>query len=674
MAFPTLSVKDGNNVSQTINTTPNAGQATMANSLPVTFASDQSALPVTGTFYQTTQPVSGAASAYADGWDITQGTKADTAYTGTGSASVVSALKGVYSILAAPLPAGTNAIGSVTTAQLPTTVNGTNLSAASLSVVLPQDQAVLTFNSDYAQIIGNPSSNSIAALNGTIVWSVEGGSGYILSLTNGPGATTAWAGTVTFQYSVNGGTSWSSLNAVPLSSFTGATVTTTTANGLWQVNPPNGANVQIRANMTAYTSGTVYADLAPAAQANATIVLPWTYSVTSGAVIVGPTLSSGFAEFSIQIAAITTTVLTVQGTNDPTLTTWNTIPVVAADAATNVSLITISAAGSFRWSAAGYKYTRVVVSTTGTVLTVTGVQGRLGVTSSPLSTLQNTSFSISNINTIGNNIPVYSISNGSTNKAAGVTVSTAVSQVDQNATAFAGSGAVNGTTVASAQGSGAVISSEINVSALTLGTATAVFLILQESTGGTNFTDIWISDPFTATGIQRMPAIPVAGRRRWRAFSVGGTSTTVTVTITSLELPAGYVVTRQMRDAYAATNPLALQYNSTALTASNFVLGTASTVTTPFYIEGCKNLTAFMVLAGGPTVTTQPVVGLQLSMDGTNWFTVTGSTMTAAGNGMYAIVGQNVGGAKFARLIVSTAATYSSGSYTISNIGVNGVN
>lgn len=35
------------------------GQKTMANSLPFTFASDQSALPVTGTFWQATQPVSG---------------------------------------------------------------------------------------------------------------------------------------------------------------------------------------------------------------------------------------------------------------------------------------------------------------------------------------------------------------------------------------------------------------------------------------------------------------------------------------------------------------------------------------------------------------------------------------------------------------------------------------
>ena len=282
---------------------------------------------------------------------------------------------------------------------------------------------------------------------------------------------------------------------------------------------------------------------------------------------------------------------------------------------------------------------------------------------------------VTSLSQIATKVPlVGSAANGSTNFPLGVSMATAVSQVDQSATAFAGSGSVLGTVVASAQGGGAVISAEINVSALTLGTATAVFLILQESRGGNNFTDIWTSDPITATGIQSMPAIPVAGRRRWRAFSVGGTSTTVTVTITTLELPPGsYPLMRQARDWYAATNPLASMFNSVALTASNFVLGTLSTATTPFYVEGTKVFTAFMLLAGSPTVTTQPVVGVQGSMDGVNWTTITGATMTAAGNGLYAVAVQNTT-FKFARLIVTTAAAYSAGSYTISNIGVNGVN
>mgnify|MGYP005810479411 CR=1 FL=1 len=46
MPFPTLNVTPGSGV--TINTLPSAGQQAMANSLPVTLASDQSAIPVGG--------------------------------------------------------------------------------------------------------------------------------------------------------------------------------------------------------------------------------------------------------------------------------------------------------------------------------------------------------------------------------------------------------------------------------------------------------------------------------------------------------------------------------------------------------------------------------------------------------------------------------------------------
>src|ERR1700730_17091644 len=45
MAFPTANVTQGSGL--TINTLPNAGQATMANSLSVAIASDQSGFPVT---------------------------------------------------------------------------------------------------------------------------------------------------------------------------------------------------------------------------------------------------------------------------------------------------------------------------------------------------------------------------------------------------------------------------------------------------------------------------------------------------------------------------------------------------------------------------------------------------------------------------------------------------
>ena len=58
-----------------------------------------------------TQPAS-----IADGSDAAQGAKADAAYAGSGSASIVSVLKGIYASLVAALPAGSNKIGGVTIA------------------------------------------------------------------------------------------------------------------------------------------------------------------------------------------------------------------------------------------------------------------------------------------------------------------------------------------------------------------------------------------------------------------------------------------------------------------------------------------------------------------------------------------------------------------------------
>lgn len=64
------------------------GQATMAASLPVALASDQSALAVTGTFWQATQPVSGTVTANQGGtWTVQPGNTANTTawlVTGTG--------------------------------------------------------------------------------------------------------------------------------------------------------------------------------------------------------------------------------------------------------------------------------------------------------------------------------------------------------------------------------------------------------------------------------------------------------------------------------------------------------------------------------------------------------------------------------------------------------------
>lgn len=62
----TIVVKDGNGALQTINIQPALGQATQVNSLPVTIASDQTAVPISGTVaISGTAPVSGTVTANA---------------------------------------------------------------------------------------------------------------------------------------------------------------------------------------------------------------------------------------------------------------------------------------------------------------------------------------------------------------------------------------------------------------------------------------------------------------------------------------------------------------------------------------------------------------------------------------------------------------------------------
>lgn len=278
-----------------------------------------------------------------------------------------------------------------------------------------------------------------------------------------------------------------------------------------------------------------------------------------------------------------------------------------------------------------------------------------------------------NIAQFNNTTIASGVSAGSSNSTVTVNVGAAISQTDQSATAFAGSGRVNGTVVSSTRGGAAVISAEINVSSLTLGTATSVIFVLQESSGGTNFTDIWTSDPVTATGIIRVPPIVVGGRRRWAAHSVGGTSTTVTATITALELPPGsYPQIRQYRDGFAATNPFASVINTATQTATSFGNLTLTTqATSAAVIEGCGILTAHVVLSGAPTVTTQPVITLEVSQDLTNWI-ATSATITAAGNGAYSASTANIA-FRYARLRVTTAGVYSAGNYSVSSAGITAI-
>ncbi len=236
-------------------------------------------------------------------------------------------------------------------------------------------------NVNPARVISQPASILLNALNTEARWEVEGGMTYVLSLVNQPGATAQFVGTVSFEVSTDGAT-WTAVKALPLSTPTAQAVSTTTLAGIWLIDVPNGGSVFIRARMSAFTSGSVNALIATYGLPAASVSLPWSYTVALNGVLLGPLDASGISEIDIQISAITTTVLTVEGTNDPTLATWDTIPVQDVKVPGLIGL-TISTASTYRFSPAGYHWVRVRVSTAGTVLTVQGAVARLGQATLP---------------------------------------------------------------------------------------------------------------------------------------------------------------------------------------------------------------------------------------------------------------------------------------------------
>ena len=94
--------------------------------------------------------------------------------------------------------------------------------------------------------VDNTATGSLAAAAATVVLTISGKSSASVQLSG------TWVGTVTFEGTVDG-TTWNNVNAV--AATTSTPQPTTTVNGLYRLTP--GGLSQIRANMTAYTSGSV---------------------------------------------------------------------------------------------------------------------------------------------------------------------------------------------------------------------------------------------------------------------------------------------------------------------------------------------------------------------------------------------------------------------------------
>lgn len=281
----------------------------------------------------------------------------------SGNGSIVSLLKNLRTRLSA----------------LPTAL-GPLLRAQSLSVALASDHGgvpVAPNAPSLPMVTSSPTTQSIASAT-AVQYGVTPGATVLATVTSAPGATTAFTGTIQFETSVDGST-WSPVNAVPLASLPGAglaTVTQTTAVGLWVIQVPL-THAFIRFNCTAYTSGTAWTYVEPWGKANGIVQLPWRYTVTSGQTLMGWIEASAFNEIMFVVGSITTTVLTVQGTNDPTGANVQTLWCAESGTLT-LGQSTIASAGAFRVDTRGFKWVRIQVTTTGTALGVQGITARMG--------------------------------------------------------------------------------------------------------------------------------------------------------------------------------------------------------------------------------------------------------------------------------------------------------
>jgi hypothetical protein len=506
----------------------------------------------------------------------------------------------------------------------PNNPNGSATSTASAPVVIAKDQGQIPTLSSTALIMSAPTANTMAASNATVQYTVEAQANYYITLTNGPGATTAWVGTVTFQYSTDN-TNWFALTAMPVAiPSASANVTTSTANGLWLIESPaavGSQQVYIRANMTAYTSGTAYFFVSPQA-VGSKIQLPWVYSVTSGATLVGPIEASNLSEILFQASAVTTTVVTFQGTNDPTATTWVSVPIQDINSNSSSGAQSLSTASTFRVQTNGFKFVRGQITTTGTVLTVQGVTALIGAPNS--------------LSGYGNSI---AISGGTITTVSSVSTVTTASLAASTSGDIA-SAAITTTTTSAAVSMTNIQSASFNVAVTAVsGTTPTLDVVVQESLDNVNWYDIYHFERITATGFFVSPTIAINGQQIRYVRNVSGTTPSFTMSLarqTRHVSPPSY---RRIFDRTIAPNTLSSVTPTLQCGSANFLQITQSS-------------------AAGATVA--PVFTLEGSEDNSNWYQVGTTAITITGTASTNSMNYTPPGGilpKFARLRVTTAGT-----------------
>jgi hypothetical protein len=541
------------------------------------------------------------------------------------------------SAIALPLPAGAATEATLGQIATKTPALGQALSSASSPVVIASDQAPIPVTTSSGITIQTPTSNALAALNAVVQYQLETGGLYYLTVTNAPAATTAFAGTITFESSSNG-TTWSPLTVMPVAapSASAATSTTSTA-GLYLLTAPASVGTDtifIRAQMTSYTSGTAFFFASPA-QANSRILIPWRPTVTSGQTVVPVIDVSNFSEVDIQLTAMTTTIYTAQATNDPTLTTWTSLPVQDAGQNVSAGTLTIFTSGSYRVQVAGFKWMRIQCTTTGTVATVQGVSANVG--------------GPQNFTSFGGSTYISSIGGGTittvgtVNTVAAVTASnTAIPGIITDVASAAITTTTTTATLTPTFGASYTVNIPVTVVS---GTTPTLDVQVQESAdSGTNWYPVYDFPRITATGSYTSPQLTLTGNRVRYVQTVTGTTPSFTRAINRLQ---------------ASSVPQALYRQLIDRTVS---LTTLNSTTPALSTHGAKHACRLVVNIGAAA--TPPSIQLQGSDDnGATFYSIGTPLVAVASSTVQLTVVDNV--PQTLRAIVTSAGTGVTAGYVL---------
>jgi hypothetical protein len=514
----------------------------------------------------------------------------------------------------------------------PNNPNGSALSANSAPVVIANDQGAVP--NVLPMVIAQPASQSLSA-TGSIQWTVQPGGWYYLTINNAPAATATFVATIVFETSPDN-SSWSAVNGSPMIGLPGAGMvpaSSTTTVGLWKVLVPGNASY-VRARVSARTSGTIWAYLEPVGVPNGTIQLPFTPSVTSGSLLVGWLDSTGMSEIVMHVSAVTTTVVSASGTNDPTGAVAQGVALSGDNSTGQTPVTTMNSPMTGSLVNPIHKWIRFAVNTTGTIFTIQGVTARFGQ-----------SFKLAG------NQSTISLPGGTTNVNAITSLTTLSTMTKGNIG--------NPTFISDVASSPITTTTTTGLNALTYGNSyqislqmTAVSgttptydLQIQESRdGGSNYIPVYDFPRISAVGTYNSPLMTATGTVMRYVQTVGGTTPSFTRALLRIQSSAVGAIIRQMIDRSVSLTTL------------------SSTTPNVIAEQGTKNVQ--LTINIGAVTTTAPALQIQASDDtGATWYSI-GSPLTAVASSTVSATINNVT-AQMYRAIVTTAGSGVTAGYVL---------